>query len=128
MSRNNPGTESNLNALQQLIHDVQTHNSPIDRRRSPRYAFSTVQRLAPCDNPDAPTGQLKFATVHCADVSTGGLSLIMPSQPTFKHAVMELKTPAKPIYVVVEVVRIEPAPTTPGQLLVGCRFLKRIAL
>ncbi len=128
MSRNNPGTGSNLNALQQLIHNVQTHNSPIDRRRTPRYAFSTVQRLAPCDNPDTPTGQLKFATVHCADVSTSGLSLIMPDRPTFKHAVVELKTPATPIYVVIEVVRIESVPATPGQLLVGCRFLKRIAL
>ncbi len=114
-----------------------------ERRSSPRFAFSVVQRIAPCID-KLPLSELPFFPVWCRDVSRGGVSLLLPDRIDFSTLIVELGTPPEVKWVEAEVVNgrevwysptsgmefadDETPPPADGipMRLVSCRFTERV--
>lgn len=97
----------------------------IQRRRSPRYAFQTIQRIAPV-TPDRKPESRDFVPVRCHDISRGGFSFYYDEKPAFRQLVALVTAGQKCLYLTAEVVHIQKVAGPNGdQYLVGCRFTGR---
>ena len=96
-----------------------------ERRSSNRWSYPAVQPLAPYGHWGFPNAEM-FQQVRCHDLSTGGVSFLLPAPPTFEFAVIGLGVAPQFQYFVVQKVYCRRSDSTEGQYLVGCQFLQRI--
>jgi hypothetical protein len=111
----------------EVVRELQSRTSSTDRRRSERHAYPTVRLAIPDSDEDAFVVPEMFTNVACHDISTNGISIVLPCPPGFRRAVVVLGEPPLIIYMIVEVLRSERHPLSPNQFLVGCRFVHRIS-
>ena len=96
-----------------------------ERRSSNRWSYPAVQPLAPYGHWGFPHARM-FQMVRCHDLSTGGISILLPAPPTFEFAVVGLGPVVQLQFFVVQKVYCRRCATPEEQYLVGCRFLQRI--
>ena len=96
-----------------------------ERRTSNRWSYPAVQPLAPYGHWGFPNAEM-FQYVQCHDLSTGGISFLLPSPPTFEFAVVGLGGVDQLQYFVVQKIYCRQCDSPEKQYLVGCRFLQRI--
>ena len=97
-----------------------------DKRLSPRREYTWTQMIALRDGDRSPRADQFFA-VQCRDISAGGLSFILDSQPQYKHIVVELGTAPHTIHMGAEIVRVVPTKEDgEPRYLIGCRFSGRM--
>jgi len=96
-----------------------------ERRGAKRFAFPHVQLMAEYDRNGLPSRH-RFQPIQCQDLSTSGVSFLWPRTPSFEYIVISLETAGSPIYATARVVSVRPAPSQPGQLLIGCQFTGRV--
>ncbi len=136
----------------ELVHYVAeilpAEESP-ERRRDQRQSFPSIQRIALRHGAELPADS-EFVDVQCYDLTGGGFSFLLPSQPNFDQLVVALESQRGIIHVAAEVRhtadvlvdafgRVErigehAADTGGGEhriqtatpmVLVGCRFTER---
>lgn len=116
----------------QLLEDIVAHlelaaaERQQERRKSYRQRFPVTQLIAPFYK-RMPTRE-QFASVQCHDISTGGIAFYWPEAPNFRKAIFGLGDPERLTCVAVQVVRQAPRPDQPGEFLVGCEFVERVAM
>lgn len=116
----------------QLLEDIITHleragaQRQDERRKSYRQRFPVTQLIAPFYKRMPSRDQ--FTSVECHDISTGGIAFYWPEVPNFRKAIFGLGDPERLTCVAVQVVRHAPRADEPGQFLVGCEFVERVAL
>lgn len=116
----------------QLLEDIVNHLDSAgrqrheERRKSYRQRFPVTQLIAPFYK-RMPTRD-QFTAVQCHDISTGGIAFYWPEAPTFRKAIFGLGEAERLTCVAVQVVRHLPRPDEPGEFLVGCEFVERVAM
>jgi hypothetical protein len=80
----------------------------IERRAAPRIPYPGVRLAACCDENVTSADGLDFRLVVCFDVSSSGISFLMPDPPAFHHAVVKLGGASDSDPVVIEVARCDP--------------------
>lgn len=118
---------SDADLFTEIVRELQQRTSNKDRRRSERHAYPTVLLAIPDDDAETEINPLMFTTVSCHDISTNGVSIVLPCPPGFRRGVVALGDPPHLIQMVIEVMRTERHPTCLHQFLVGCRFVQRIS-
>ncbi len=136
----------------ELVHqmaDLLPTDEPAERRGGQREPFSSIQRIAPRDALELPADS-EFVDVQCHDLTRGGFSFLLPSQPDFDQLVVALESLQGVIHVAAEVrhtadvlvdafgrvQRVGEHPVGVGygehrvqtatpMVLVGCRFVER---
>lgn len=99
--------------------------SIVQRRRMPRFAFDSIQRVAPLSNGKKPNPG-DFIPVRCRDISRGGFSFYLDERPDFTQIVVLVCDNQKCIYLTAQVVYVHELDNQEkGRFLVGCRFLGR---
>ncbi|WP_347246512.1 PilZ domain-containing protein [Thermogutta sp.] len=100
--------------------------SIVQRRRTPRFAFEAIQRIAPVtDNKKPDPGD--FFPVRCRDISRGGFSFYLNERPDFTELMALVSDNHKCIYLMAQVVYVRELENhDKGRFLVGCRFLSRL--
>ena len=116
--------EGLANAVEQAVADAAEIPGE-DRRGAKRFSFGAVQLMAQYDRNGLPSRD-RFRHVRCQDLSTSGISFLWPHIPDFEYIVIALETSGPPIHVTARVTSVRPAPSQPGQLLVGCQFTGRV--
>ncbi len=138
--------------LYRLVHDLLNSGRSVrgeDRRRHRRRAYPAIQRIAPWNGGAFPA-ETEFFDVACRDLTEGGLSFLLESEPESRHVVVELHTHGRPIFVAGEIVRCQcVALCESGEVeslereddrarmevacedwvemyLIGCRFVRRL--
>jgi hypothetical protein len=114
-------TDQEIETVFEGCRELEPHE---ECRQSQRWAFSSVQSMAPCDDYTLP-GRNDFRPVRCHDLSVGGIALVLPERPDFEYAVVALGTAPNQIHLVVRVAHHRPAPTG---FIVGCRFIRKVEL
>lgn len=143
-------TDANFFRLIHQLVGVPCEDGARERRSSYRSPFHSFHRIAPWDGSRFPKDS-DFLVVRCYDLSRGGFSFLLPSEPESKQLVAEFSNSADVFYVAAEVAHTEPVlffppdrvqracglgitDAPPGcemstaslMLLVGCRFAKRL--
>lgn len=132
-----------------LVHQLSmaAGGLPAERRHEKRSRFVATQRVAFRGTPGIPD-VTEFTEVQCHDLTRGGFSFFLPSEPTLQFLVVALGTPPRVIYVSARVTHTEPVLVyesglmerypdgcVPDQtksqhvrrmILVGCTFVKRL--
>ena len=97
-----------------------------EMRRSPRRTYQYRQLVAPMLGDKLPDRR-KFFEVVCQDISAGGISFLLDSEPPFKRVVVALGKPPRLSFFVAEIVRIQPQEVDGRRkYLIGCRFCNRV--
>ena len=135
----NPSSPPNTHAFDaatdldpQLLEDIIAHldlataQRQEERRKSYRQRFPVTQLIAPFYK-RMPTRE-QFTAVQCHDISTGGIAFYWPEAPNFRKAIFGLGESERLTCVAVQVVRQAPRPDEPGEFLVGCEFVERVAM
>ncbi|HEX7446093.1 MAG TPA: PilZ domain-containing protein [Pirellulales bacterium] len=129
---NTPVFNSATDLDPQLLEDIVAHLEKAgaqrqdERRKSYRQRFPVTQLIAPFYKRMPSRDQ--FTAVECHDISTGGIAFYWPEAPTFRKAIFGLGERERLTCVAVQVVRHLPRPEEPGQFLVGCEFVERVAM
>ena len=136
-----------------LVHQLTGSPRPdecAERRKQPRRAYKSVQRIAPRRGPNLPE-ESEFFDVPCQDLTRSGFSFLMPAAPDFAALVAAFGNPPNTLCVGAEVSHCEDVLVYPsgavqpvkgraahvtyrepgGELgepmvLVGCRFTERL--
>ncbi len=95
-----------------------------ERRSSSRWSYPAVQPLAPYGHWGFPHADM-FQYVRCHDLSTGGVSFLLPEPPQFEFAVIGLGVAPHLVYFVIRKMYCRQSESHAGQYLVGCQFLQR---
>ena len=98
-----------------------------ERRSSQRFAYRTVQAVAPYDGTQLPTSAM-FQRVLCHDLSSCGISFVWPRVPEFEQVIIKLAARSGVFYVVASVVSHRPLNNSKRGVLVGCKFLNRVCI
>jgi len=93
-----------------------------DQRTAPRFLYEYVQGIFPVLAETAEAAEL--VRVDCHDLSEGGFSFFLDSQPDFDSLAACLGRPPATIRVQARVVYAKP--TEDDRYLVGCRFVKQL--
>lgn len=97
-----------------------------DRRSELRRSYPRTQLLAPMIRDRMPTRSM-FLPVHCCDISSQGLSFLMPQPPGFQQLVAALGDQPELVFIDAKIVNYKPVETRGGRMYrVGCRFVGRI--
>ena len=108
----------------EMLKDLGARGS--DRRTSPRRPFSKYQMIAPFTDGQIPTADM-FRKVLCNDISSGGISFVLPSPPEYDAIVVALGDGANVTFVSAKVARCHKMPDSdPPAYLVGCKFTGRV--
>ena len=110
--------------VSEVRESAEESTAAAERRASKRLAFSVVPSMATYNGSELPR-KAAFGKVLCQDISTSGISFIVPHQPDFDHAVIALGMPPRLIYVSARITNVRPA--TKG-FLVGCSFLSKVKI
>jgi len=138
----------------ELVHqigDLLPADETAERRRGQRQPFPSVQRIAPRSGAELPA-ESEFVDVQCHDLTRGGFSFLLPSQPNFDQLVVILESIHGVIHVAAEVRHTDDVlvdafghvqrigehaidagygenriQTATPMVLVGCRFTERAA-
>jgi len=89
----------------ELVHQMTNllpTSKPADRRRDRRHPFSSIQCIAPRRDSELPANS-EFVDVQCHDLTRGGFSFLLPSQPDFDRLVVALDSLQGVIHVAAEV-------------------------
>jgi len=121
-----PTNITDADLFTEIVREIQQLTAGKDRRQSERHAYPTVQMAVPDEDPEAVVAPAMFATIPCNDISTNGISLVLPCPPGFRRAVVAMGESPHVIHMVVEVQRYERHPMFANQFLVGCRFVHRL--
>ncbi len=134
------------NLIHQLSDSLQ-QDETADRRGNRRQVFQTIHRIAWRRGTDMPD-ESEFFEVHCHDLTSSGFSFFLPSKPNFDFLVAAFGVPPSVIYLDAKVLhcddvlvhpsglieRVEHAgrqaadvQTATPMILVGCRFVRRLA-
>ena len=132
-----------------LVHQLSmaAGGPPAERRHERRSRFVATQRVAFRRTPGIPD-ETEFTEVQCHDLTRGGFSFFLPSEPKFQLLVVALGTPPNLIHVSARVTHTEPVlvyesglverypdgcipdgtKSRPVQrrVLVGCTFVERL--
>lgn len=116
--------------LFELVHRLLTisnaANDGDDRRSELRRSYPRTQLLAPMIRGQMPTRSM-FLPVHCCDISSQGLSFMMPQPPGFQQLVAALGDQPELVFIGAKIVNYKPVETRGGRMYrVGCRFVGRI--
>ncbi len=84
-----------------------TSNPASDRRRQRRSRFVATQRIALRRAPGIPH-ESEFIEVQCHDLTRGGFSFLLPSEPSFHFLVVAFGIAPNTIYVSARVTHCEP--------------------
>lgn len=125
-----PHTDAANSDLFELVHRLLTASSAAhsggDRRKEVRRTYPRSQLLAPMVRDRMPTMSM-FLPVSCCDISSHGLSFLMPQPPGFQQLVAALGEAAERVYIAAKIVNYKPVETRGGRMYrVGCRFVGRI--
>lgn len=107
-----------------ILKAMQPTGNQAERRRSVRLPFSAVQSIAPYDGSNLPS-KTAFRKVHCCDLSTAGVSFLLPHSPDFENVVVALGKPPQLIYVTARLANCRPAG---AEFLVGCSLVAKVEL
>ena len=124
-----------------------SHTPPVvDQRTAPRSPYRLTQRIARGYCWEVPPEDV-WSDVLCHDLTQGGVSFFLDSQPAFERLVVMFRA-AQPIYIAAkvthwrpvfvdaqgEVIEVHTVPNcsvppddTEGKVLVGCQFLRRFS-
>jgi hypothetical protein len=97
-------------------------SAPRNRRSQTRSPYDCVQLIAPYDGQKLPR-QADFRHVVCRDISTSGVSFVVPHALPTERVIVALGT-VPFSFLIAEVVRSEL--TDDGEVFVGCRFVERL--
>ncbi len=116
--------------LFELVHRLLTMSNAAqdgqDRRSELRRSYPRTQLLAPMIRDRMPTRSM-FLPVHCCDISSHGLSFLMPQPPGFQQIVSALGDQPELVFIRAKIVNYKPVETRGGRMYrVGCRFVGRI--
>jgi hypothetical protein len=112
-----------IDAIAEMVRQVSEAPAGRNRRKAQRNDYSCVQLVAPYDGVKHPP-QNEFRHVVCRDLSTSGISFLLPEALLGDRFIVALgQVPFS--FVVAEAVRMDP--TADGEVLVGCRFIERLA-
>ena len=115
-------------AARELLESGAVKTSGPECRLSPRHEYRYVQRIAPAEGDQMP-GWDEFIEVQCADLSGGGIALLLPERPNFRELIVALGRPPSLVHFAAHVVYIREAPDGGrNKFQVGCRFLRRVYL
>lgn len=106
-----------------------TTTEPIDVtiRDSRRFAFNSVQRVAPY-NGVLPSSS-KFVEVECEDLSSTGFAFLIPHKPSYQQVAVAFGSPSDPFYRIASIRNITDVGTPTNHMYrVGCVFTDRITL
>jgi hypothetical protein len=93
-----------------------------ERRHSQRFLYAAVQFMAAYDGTHLPQWS-DFRRVYCRDLSTAGISCLLPERPDFEHVIFALGKPPNLLHVTAEVMNCRAAARG---FVVGCHFLAKI--
>ena len=110
----------------EVVRELRSRTSSGDRRKSERHTYPTVRLAIPDDDDEPFVTPEMFTNVACHDISTNGISIVLPCPPGFRRAVVVLGEPPHVIHMIVEVLRCERHLVSPNQFLVGCQFVHRL--
>lgn len=98
-----------------------------ERRRHQRNAYACVRRVAAYDGFSSPLDG-DYREVRCRDLSSGGISFLIPDRPPSGLLAIDLSTSAQsPCVVAARVVHCQGMTGDSGAwCLVGCAFVKRL--
>jgi len=99
-------------------------DSGMERRRAERFAYNVVQSMAPFDGTNLPK-KVAFCQVYIHDLSTTGISFLLPQPPDFEYVVVALGKSPTITYLTARVVNHRPAKKG---VFVGCAFLAKVEL
>ena len=115
------GSHSKDGGLFQSVHDLFWQQGSGERREGPRHPYECKQLMAPYDGVRLP-GQAEFGWVECRNISSRGLSFVLPEPPEFQHVIMALGS-VPFIFLVAGIVYSD---VEGEHYICGCRFQKRI--
>ena len=115
--------ESRIDTIREEMQAAQTDGQ--ERRSCPRFPFSAIQTIAPCDGIQFPPRNT-FSQVQCYDISRRGISFLWSAPADFQYVIVKLSPMPDPIYLVAQVKRCEPVAGLKNQYLVCCQFLNRV--
>jgi len=99
----------------------------LERRRSRRYQFGSVQWVAPLQGDERP-GPGDFVPVRCCDISKTGFSFWLDDAPDFRELVVQIQKGTGVVFIKAEVVYTKrQGPAGHERFLVGCRFKGRLS-
>jgi hypothetical protein len=98
-----------------------------ERRSSDRRTYAVVQSFAPYNGFQLPR-RSAFREIACRDLSTSGISLLLPARPDFQQAVFALGKGSRIVYVIGRVAHCDRCADPQDGFVVGCRFLSKVDL
>jgi hypothetical protein len=105
----------------QQVKDLFWQRDSSERREGPRHPYECKQLLAPYDGVALPN-QKDFFWVECKNLSSRGMSFLLPGPPEFKNVVVALGG-APFIFLLARIVYFG---VEGRHYVCGCRFHKRI--
>jgi len=97
-----------------------------DRRKSSRWTYECVQRIAVFDGVNLPPIE-SFHLVRCMDLSTSGMSYYSLTKPDYRQVVLALSDFERTLYVIASVRHWRAGFwMRRQQFLVGCQFERRV--
>jgi hypothetical protein len=108
----------------EILKAIQPPGTQTERRGTVRFPFSVVQAIAPYNGSQLPS-KTAFRKVRCCDLSTAGVSFLLPQSPDFENVVVALGKPPQLIYVTARLANCRPAA---GGFLVGCSLVAKVEL
>jgi len=118
-------TDREFAELQEAVQ--QLDGNPKDRRAVQRRKYSFVQAIAPFDGVELPKRTM-FCPIRFHDLSTTGVSFVLPVPPPFEYLVVALGKPPQLLYLAARVVRSIRCFQSRGDFLVGCRFVRKVVV
>jgi hypothetical protein len=102
-------------------------STAVEHRSHARRPYPVVQSVAPYDGTNLPA-KVMFWPVRCHDLSNAGVSFLLPEPPPFQQVVVALGKPPQVTYLTAQITRCDRHRGPGHDLLVGCRFLQRVAI
>ncbi len=117
-----------MSSINELAAFLEGRDDYAELRQSPRHRYAYIQWIAPVADYSDPVPD-DFCRVECVDLSTGGMSFFLPSEPHFTRLVIALGQVPMLVHYQARVVYARPIDRN-GKLEyhVGCQFLKRVHL
>jgi hypothetical protein len=111
----------------ELLEAIQVLTHGKERRGGGRKVYPVVQSFAPFSGLRLPK-KSAFRQVACRDISTSGISLIMPVKPESDQVVFALGKSPRLVYVTARVVHCDPCEDPRDGFVVGYRFVNKVNL
>jgi hypothetical protein len=94
-----------------------------ERRDTQRFAFASMQTVAPYSGKDMPRAA-DFRRVSCHDISAGGMSFYWDRQLDFEYVVVALESGASSLRLIGRTTFC--VPEGERKYRIGCQFVKRL--